>query len=91
MSEIDKIKQSIQKNLGIRCCVLSKQGRKKVFFENCVLHAAYPEIFVLKHYDEKHKKEKSLSFSYIDLLTKTVFLSKSKDNIAWMHKQIKFF
>ena len=79
MSELNRIKNTIQKNLGIRCCVMSKQGRKKKMFENCILESAYPEIFILKHYDTKNKKEKKLSFSYTDLLTKTVLLQKYKD------------
>ncbi len=80
MSELNKIKKAIQKNLGIRCCVMSKQGRKKKMFENCILESAYPEIFTVKHYDIKNKKEKKLSFSYTELLTKTVLLQKHKDN-----------
>ncbi len=79
MSELNKIRNTIQKNIGIRCCVMSKQGRKKKMFENCILETAYPEIFTVKHYDIKSKKEKKLSFSYTDLLTKTVLLQKYKD------------
>lgn len=75
---IERIKLSIKKNLGTKCSVLSKQGRKKVFFENCTIDSAYPEIFVVKHIDSKTLKSKNLAFSYTDILTKTVFLTKSK-------------
>lgn len=75
---IEKIKLSIKKHLGTKCCVLSKQGRKKVLFDNCIIDSVYPEIFVVKHTDAKTLKSKSLAFSYTDILTKTVFLSKPK-------------
>jgi len=78
-ASLDKIKNVIKSNLGVTCSVIYKQGRKKILVESCTLDAAYPEIFVMKHYDDKVHRIKSLSFSYTDILTKTVCLSKIKD------------
>ncbi len=75
---IEKIKNLVRKNVGVNCSVLSKQGRKKLFFENCVIDSVYPEIFVIKHTDAKTKKIKNLTFSYTDILTRKIFLSKTQ-------------
>lgn len=78
-ASLDKIKNVIKSNLGVTCSVIYKQGRKKILVKSCTLEAAYPEIFVMKHYDAKARGIKSLSFSYTDILTKTVCLSRVKD------------
>ncbi len=77
---IDKIKNVIKSNLGVTCSVIYKQGRKKILIKSCTLEAAYPEIFVMKHYDTKARAVKSISFSYTDVFTKTVCLSRIKDS-----------
>ena len=77
----EKIKEIISKNIGISCSVISKQGRKKVIFKNCIIEAAYPEVFVIKTNDNKTSKEKRLTFTYIDILIKNViFLENNFEN-----------
>lgn len=74
----EKIKFALKDSLGQRCSVLYKQGRKKIMLKDCTVEAAYPEIFVISYYDIKAKKNTKLSFSYTDILTKTVCISKDK-------------
>lgn len=73
------IKKQVKDNIGMKCSILLKQARKKLYFKNCVLHYAYPEIFSVKHTDEKNGKTIIMSFSYTDLLTKKVMISKSRE------------
>lgn len=81
MSEkIDKIKRIIQKSVGTPCSITARSGRKNLFFENCVIESAYPEIFVVRLLSVKKKQAKSMTFSYTDLLIKKVSISPIKKN-----------
>jgi len=75
---VEKIKDIIKKNIGISCDVISKQGRRKKHFKNCILECAYPEIFTLKYIDHR-LREKKIVFSYTDVLIKNVTFTKCKD------------
>lgn len=72
----EKIKNTLSENLGTKCHILYKQGRKRIVIHNCLICAAYPSIFVISYNDPKTKKTVNISFSYNDVLTKTVCLSK---------------
>lgn len=78
---IEKIKNIIKRNVGTMCTVVSKQGRKKVVFENCIILSAYPEVFVLTHTDPKTNYVKKITFSYTEILTKKVFLTKVREDL----------
>jgi len=78
MQKTEKIKFALKSSLGQSCAILYKQGRKKILLKECTIEEVYPEIFVISHYDIKAKKNTKLSFSYIDILTKTVCVSKTK-------------
>ncbi len=71
-----KIKDIIQSNIGIPCSVISKQGRKTRHYKECIIEAAYPEIFCVKYIDSKSGKAKKMTFSYTDLFIKKVFICK---------------
>ena len=72
----EKIKNALSSCLGTECNILYKQGRKRILIENCRILAAYPCIFVISYSDKKTKKTIQMSFSYTDILTKTVSISK---------------
>lgn len=73
-TNIEKIKQYIKNNVGHNYDIIAKRGRKKILFENCTVDSAYPSIFVVKTKDERTGGFNSISFSYIDILTKNVCL-----------------
>lgn len=75
-AKTEKIKKALADNLGRQCHVLYKQGRKRILINNCRICAAYPSIFVISYNDPKTNKTINISFSYGDVLTKTVCLSK---------------
>lgn len=72
MCNKEKIKRIIQNSIGVNCSVVSKQGRKKFLIEDCIIEAAYPEIFVVRFNEKKTNRIKKLTFSYIDVLIKNV-------------------
>lgn len=80
MANIDKIKKAIHSNISGTYALLYRQGRKKVLIRDCVLEAAYPEIFVLSHSDTRTKRIVKLSFSYTELLTRSVLLCPESSN-----------
>ena len=73
-SNIEKIKANIKNNIGNNYDIIAKRGRKKVLLENCTIDSVYPSIFVIKTKDERSGGFNSISFSYIDILTKNVCL-----------------
>ena len=75
---INKIKEIINGAVKQNYSVLYKQGRKKILLPSCTIEAAYPEIFVISHIDTKTKRCIKLSFSYTELLTKSVCLCPEK-------------
>ena len=73
---LQKIKETIKESVGMPCCVIAKQGRKLRQYKDCILEAAYPEIFCIKYTDSTSGKTKKMSFSYTDLFIKKVFICK---------------
>lgn len=73
-----KIKDIIQKNVGTFCSITARQGRKNLYFENCVIDSAYPEIFMVKTTDAKSGQAKYMSFSYTDIFIKKVLITPAK-------------
>ncbi len=71
----EKIKTAVKNAMDSKCSLLYKQGRKRIILTDCTIVAAYPEIFVVSHYDTKLNKKCTMSFSYIDLLTRNVCIS----------------
>ena len=69
---IEKIKDYIRNSVGKNYDIIAKKGRKKVLFENCTLDSAYPSIFIVKTTNKRTGEINSMSFSYIDILTKNV-------------------
>lgn len=79
--KIEKIKQEIRNNLGNKCSVIAKQGRKKIVLKECIIDSVYSEIFVIKCLSEEKVLPKAMTFSYIDIFTKSVILFKYDSNL----------
>ena len=71
-NSIEKIKHYIQNSVGKNYDIIAKKGRKKILLENCTVDSAYPSIFIVKTKNQRTGEFNSLSFSYIDILTKNV-------------------
>ena len=72
-NKIEEIKESLEGYIGRRVHITVRKGRKMRFARRGILEHAYPNIFVVllepKNDDES---ERRVSFSYADVLTRTV-------------------
>ena len=68
---IDKIKCSINDNLGQEVKVIHNEGRNKIYEYSGKVVEVYNNIFIILDSNNDSKR----SFSYYDVLTKTVQIS----------------
>ncbi|MBQ7109042.1 MAG: Veg family protein [Clostridia bacterium] len=74
--ELIGIKENLAENVGSKVKLKSKYGRKKVVVREGVIENTYPSIFtvMLDAEDDVVTSERRVSYSYADVLTKTVEL-----------------
>lgn len=63
------IKKDIEDHLGEMVTLKANGGRRKVLVNKGIIEKAYPSIFVIRLENDSQRK---VSFSYSDVLTKTV-------------------
>lgn len=68
---IDSIKRNIEDHLGEKVVLKANSGRKRVVVNNGVIEKTYPSIFVVRLDSDTQRK---VTYSYSDVLTKTVQL-----------------
>jgi uncharacterized protein Veg len=68
-----KIKQDLDSFVGKKVMLRANRGRKKIVEEVGILETTYPNIFVVK-IDEGANRVRRVSYTYADVLTKTVEL-----------------
>lgn len=73
VSNIQQIKLDLESCIGKRVKLRANRGRKKIIEAEGIIESTYPKIFVVK-LDESHSIER-LSYTYADVLTKTVELT----------------
>jgi len=73
-SDIQRVKTLLTQNIGKRIRLSAKKGRKRVIVRHGVIKETYPSIFVvtLDSISEFATTERTVSFSYADLLTKSI-------------------
>ncbi|MDA3128866.1 Veg family protein [Aliibacillus thermotolerans] len=69
-----EIKETLDANVGKKVTVVANGGRRKTIERSGMIEGTYPSIFVIKLDKDKHSVER-VSFSYTDVLTKTVELT----------------
>lgn len=69
-SDIANVKTDIGEIIGKKVIVKGSLGRSKFFEKEATVEKAYPNIFIVKYEDN----ERNATYSYTDLLTKTVQL-----------------
>lgn len=65
------IKLDIEGHIGEKVTLKANGGRRKVLINNGTLESVYPSIFVVRLDNDT---QRTVSFSYSDVLTKTVQL-----------------
>lgn len=66
------IKNEIDKHIGEKVTLKANGGRKKIFVKQGVIEETYPSIFVIRLENDTQRR---VSYSYSDVLTKTVQLN----------------
>lgn len=75
-NDLVKIKSSLADNVGHKVKLKAKKGRKQIVEREGVIESTYPSIFVVKldQHNDIPTSERLVSYSYTDVLTKTVEL-----------------
>lgn len=70
------IKTNLADNVGNKVKLRAKKGRKQVVVREGVIENTYPSIFTIKLdvHNDVPTSERTVSYSYADVLTKTVEL-----------------
>jgi len=71
INDITDLKADIAQKIGQKIIVKGSLGRSKTFEKEAVIERTYPSIFAVKY----AKEEKSVTYSYTDILTRTVEVS----------------
>lgn len=74
-----EIKSRLEGNIGKNVKVITNRGKKKCSTTIGVIESTYPSIFVIRVTDSLLNNEtRKVSYSYTDILTRTVELSICK-------------
>ena len=70
------VKRSLQNHIGKKVRLTSKKGRKKAVVRLGIIESTYPSIFTVKldNLPEDDSENRRVSFSYTDVLTRSVEL-----------------
>ena len=73
-TQLDLIRETVENQIGTSIKIVSKRGKRQIVTRMGVITNAYPGIFVVKVF-ENNNRESFVSYSYSDILTKTVRLT----------------
>jgi len=68
---IASIKNDIERHVGQKVTLKANGGRKKILVNDGIIESVYPSIFVIRLKDDT---QRTVTYSYSDVLTKTVQL-----------------
>ena len=73
-ADIERVKDLLTQNAGMRIKLSAKKGRKRIIVRHGVIKETYPSIFLvqLDSISEFANTERTVSFSYADILTKSI-------------------
>ena len=83
---VSKIKTDLKEHIGIRMKIRANMGRCKIIERMGTLEETHPNLFVLK-VEEKRERSRRVSYSYADVLTKTVeltHLDNGENLLPWL-------
>lgn len=81
-NQLMKIRNSLQRHVGDRVRLKAKVGRKNVMVRQGIIDSIYPSVFIVKVSDDSNDGENTISFSYIDVLTKAVEIQLYREQEA---------
>lgn len=71
-TDIEKVKLSVDKNIGNKVKIRANCGRHKIDVAEGVIRETYPSIFLVEIENKQDDTTQKISFSYTDVLTKDV-------------------
>ena len=71
-TDIEKVKLSVDKNIGDKVKIRANRGRHKMDVAEGVIRETYPSIFLVEIENKQDDTTQKISFSYTDVLTKEV-------------------
>jgi uncharacterized protein Veg len=81
-STLSLIKSNVDNYVGEKVVLRANKGRKKISIKQGVIEKTYPSIFLIKIEGEVPEDfSRTVSFSYSDILTKSIELFTCKDNV----------
>jgi len=84
---MQRIREDLNECLGTRLKVRANKGRKIVIENLAVLEETYPHVFVVR-VETKTSPNQRISYSYADIITKTVELSHPETDeglFSWLN------
>ena len=74
--DLSKIKSSLADNVGHKVRLTARRGRKQVVTREGIIEGTYPSIFIVKLDTPDYPEfgERRVSYSYTDVLTRSVEL-----------------
>jgi uncharacterized protein Veg len=87
MNVMQRIREDLNECLGTRLKVKANKGRKIVIENLAVLEETYPHVFVVR-VENKTSPCQRVSYSYADIITRTVELSHPETDealFAWLN------
>lgn len=79
-NSIKRVREGMEGFVGSKVVVKCNRGKRKTTINKGVLESTYSNVFVVS-YDNNQESSHRISYSYTDLLTKSVEFSVVKDNI----------
>ena len=73
MINLDALKNQVQKNIGKKVVIKADKGRNKIITKTGIIENVFPSLFTIKIINE-FDQERTVSYTYSDLLTSTVEL-----------------
>lgn len=71
---ISDIRDNLEENIGNEVVVRANTGRKRIVEKSGIIEQTYPNVFVVLVDASRQEACRRMSFSYTDVLTKTVEL-----------------
>ena len=78
-SEMETCRSAIQALVGKKVRLTSNGGRKRLIVREGTIEACYPNVFTVKCKRKNSEVYEMASYSYIDILSRTVRLSVFKE------------
>jgi len=83
---VSKIKVDLESYLGEKMKLRANIGRCKIIEREGILEETHPNLFIVK-VEEERERTRLVSYSYVDVLTKTVELTDPENGeniISWL-------